>query len=138
METAEGGGACERVGAKAVWAKVARQYEELPLRVLRVEAEVFGVSRAGPKASLIERLILFNAEYVEADEGGRCLEHAGRETALPGRPGFCGHPRRTRLCVARVAWRWAAKCTNYGPPLVVDDARSSAKNHSCHGRLHAG
>ena len=74
--------------------------------------------------------------HVCIPEGGRCLEHASRETALPGITGFCGHTRSTSLCVARVAWQRAAKCTNYGPPLVVDDARSSAKNHSCHGRLH--
>ena len=54
------------------------------MRVLRVEAEVFGVSRAGPQASLIERLIPFNAEYVEAAEGVRGLEDAGTDVGEDG------------------------------------------------------
>ena len=69
--------------------------------------------------------------------GGRFASTLAASLALSGDHWLLRPPRRTRLCVARVARQRAAKCIDDGPPLVDDDARGSAKNHSCHGRLHA-
>ena len=76
MVTALRGSVQGELGPDAVWNKVAKAYDAMTLRDLRVEAEFFGVSRAGPKAKLISRLVPYNEEYVKASEEKVALEDA--------------------------------------------------------------